>query len=75
MYPRFSDEETELVPSHMAGKWRSWTRTQAPNPMLFCCAVFNACQERYDVHNQNGGFQESPSTTWFTLSLSNFFVF
>uniref|UniRef100_A0A2K5YK17 cAMP-responsive element modulator n=1 Tax=Mandrillus leucophaeus TaxID=9568 RepID=A0A2K5YK17_MANLE len=29
------NEETELAPSHMAGKWQSWTRTQTPNPMLF----------------------------------------
>jgi hypothetical protein len=32
---QLSDEETELAPSHMAGKWQSWTRTQTPNPMLF----------------------------------------
>lgn len=58
MYPHFTDEETDLAPSHMAGKWQSWTITQTPNPVLFLLYRVRAWQARYEVHDQNRQLQE-----------------
>lgn len=56
MYPHFTDEETELAPSHMAGKWQSWLEPQLQAPCFFCCTVFKAYEERYEVTDQKWEF-------------------